>query len=162
MKVQTAYKFDRTELKHVDVFPPDQYDQAEHGNEPWVDALIYAAYKANNKELQVCVDSGATTSGDTDGINILVLNDDFFAWESAARLIGAKIKEVTTPLKGGTFGDPDNHIDLAQSNETFYWIDETLSPTVALAKLGGSKKSITKQQTSAENGRKGGRPKKRT
>lgn len=160
MKVHTAYKFDRAELKNVDVFGPAKYDPAQHGNEPWVDAFVYAAYKANNKELQVCVDARGTTDGDTDGINILILAEDLPAWNLAARLIGVQLKEANVPLQGGIFGDEDNQISLAQSNDTFYWIDETLSPAVALAKLGGSTKSTTKKQTSAENGKKGGRPKK--
>lgn len=152
MKIYTAYKFDRSELKHLDVFPPDRYDPAAHGNEPWVDAFIYAAYNANNRELQVCVNGNSTTSGDPCGISILVLTEDLPAWRSSAQLIGVKIEEAIAPLKGGIFGDKENQIDLAQCDETFYWIDEILNPAAAVVKNGGSSRRTLVSKDGAENG----------
>lgn len=81
-------------------------------------------------------------------------------WEFAAVIIGCKICRSAKLAESGRYGDSNSGIDLAQLGDYFLWIDECVSPAVALAKLGGSQKSAIKSQKSAENGRKGCRPRK--
>lgn len=137
MKIMTAYQFRRHELKRIDVFAPSTYNPSEHGGEPWIDALIYLAYTSNNKELLYCLDGDGTTCGDTDGANILIQARDLSIWTLSAQAIGALVKEVMTALEPGKYGDDYASIDLAHSNEFFYWIDESVSPAVAVAKNSG-------------------------
>ncbi len=138
MNIKTAYKFEREELKLLDVFEPSSYEAQKFGDEPWLEALIYLAYKNNNKELLYCLNGDSTTCGDTAGANVLILMKDFDAWSQAAQAIEAKLTESKTPLQGGRYGDEHASIDLAQSNETFYWIDEIVSPVVASQKAAAS------------------------
>lgn len=109
---------DAADLVIVDVFPPENYDANAFAGETWANQVL-----SGMNDLLCCSDYEGTTTGDPDGINILILRDNLEIWEFAANEIGAELIVSDVPVSGGVYGDSGYTIKLFECDGEFIWVE---------------------------------------
>ena len=114
-----AYQFDLEDLLVLNIFPPSEYDENEYGGDTWANQVC-----SGFGDTLYAPDFDGTTSGNPNGINVLILRSDLGAWETSCKDLGCEI-EYVWEVKPGHFGDGNwSGMDLAQTDSKFYWIEK--------------------------------------
>lgn len=119
----SAVKLQLSELVLIDILPPVDYSEDDHGGESWGNQLCSGA--VDDTPLYA-PDFDGTYSGDARGINVLVLRSDLEWWINSAKALGCEC-QLHDAIADQHYGD--NHwsgIDLVSvpglSGTEVYWI----------------------------------------
>jgi hypothetical protein len=117
-----VYELQEGEVTHIDIFPPSrEWEEDAHGGESWANELCHLA--TVNRDTLYAPDYDGTTTGDSKGINVLILTADLPYWEAACREIGCEWEIQDDDPGTAHYGD--GHwagVDLAIVGPTIYWI----------------------------------------
>ena len=114
-----TYQLDPEDVCIIDVEPPATYNDSEHAGETWANYLC----SGFGDNTLYAPNFDATTKGNIEGINVLILRADLDWWIKQCEELGCEY-EIIYNVEPGHYGDSNwSGIDLAKAKDKVYWIE---------------------------------------